>query len=189
MSQRWIGLLGCLLATAAAAATAERPKTTATLQLQSIAFAPGAEIPRRYTCQGSDLNPALHIRGLPAGTRSLALLVEDPDAPAGLWVHWVYYDLPPTLAHIPEGVTSEAKPALGGTQGKNDFQKIGYGGPCPPPGPAHRYLFTLYALDRLLGLAPGAGQAQVLQAARGHIVGRAELVGRYRRQGPSGQQQ
>jgi Raf kinase inhibitor-like YbhB/YbcL family protein len=118
--------------------------------------------------------------GIPAGAKSLALTCDDPDAPSGLWVHWVVFDLPPSAAGLPEGVPATPEIAGGGRQGKNDFRKLGWGGPCPPGG-THRYIFTLHALDATLGLPPGATRAELLAAMRDHAFGQATLTGTYSR--------
>ncbi len=150
-------------------------------ELQSPAFPPGGEIPVRYTCDGADLSPPLRWSDPPAGTKGFALVVDDPDAPAGIWVHWVLYGLPATLRELPEGVPARDAVAGIGTQGLNDFRKVGYGGPCPPRGPAHRYVFRLYALDVALTLPARRTKADLLKAIEGHVLAQAELAGRYRR--------
>ena len=152
-----------------------------TLQLTTPAFKPGADIPAKFTCDGSDTSPALGWSTPPEGTQSCALVVEDPDAPGRTWVHWVLYDLPSTECELPEGVPPEGKLPSGARQGRNDFGRIDYGGPCPPPGPGHRYDFKLYALDKTLELQAGATRAQLDRSMRGHILAHAELIGRYRR--------
>ncbi|GIX49181.1 MAG: UPF0098 protein [Candidatus Tectimicrobiota bacterium] len=149
--------------------------------LQSSAFAPGATIPKKYTCDGPDVSPPLRWSDPPAGTKSFALIMDDPDAPVGTWVHWVLYDLPPTLRELPEDVPKTETLASGAKQGLNDFRRVGYGGPCPPRGPAHRYFFKLYALDSALQLAPRATKKQVEAAMAGHVLAQAELMGRYQR--------
>src|SRR5438046_9481636 len=120
--------------------------------LASAAFREGADIPAKYTCDGVDVSPALTWSGAPAGTRGFALIVDDPDAPAGTWVHWVLFNLTATLDALPENVPrTETLPQLGGAaQGRNDFRKIGYGGPCPPRGTPDRYVFQLYAPNAVL---------------------------------------
>jgi Raf kinase inhibitor-like YbhB/YbcL family protein len=143
------------------------------MRLTSPAFANGEPIPARFTCDGADVSPTLEIADLPEGTACLALIMDDPDAPVGTWDHWVAYDMPATAA-IPEGVK-----ALG-TAGRNSWRKTGYGGPCPPFG-EHRYYFRAYALDRPLGLPPGASKKQVIEAMRGRILAEASLMGRYTR--------
>jgi Raf kinase inhibitor-like YbhB/YbcL family protein len=150
------------------------------LRLSSPAFAEGGEIPARYGCRGADISPPLHFAGVPEGTRSLALLVEDPDAPSGLFVHWILYDMPPGLTGLPEGVPPVPEPGEGMRQGVNDFGRIGYGGPCPPDRP-HRYFFRLFALDSVPELPPAASRAALLKAMRGHILAEARLMGIYPR--------
>lgn len=153
------------------------------LTLQSTAFDANQMIPTRYTCDGDDVSPALVWRDKPENTATFALIVDDPDAPRGVFTHWVIYDLPRDIDELPEHVPADERPATGGVQGKNDFGKIGYGGPCPPRGNAHRYRFTLYALDAALDLQPGATKRQVLDAMDGHVLDRAELIGTYKRGG------
>jgi Raf kinase inhibitor-like YbhB/YbcL family protein len=151
-----------------------------TMELTSLVFSEGAMIPGKYTCDGADVSPPLKWGALPAGTKSLALICDDPDAPVGTWVHWVYYDIPADTEGLPENVAPDEHPADGGIQGINDFRKIGYGGPCPPGG-THRYYFKLYALDTLLNLSSGATKKEVLKAMENHIMGQAQLMGKYRR--------
>lgn len=151
------------------------------LELASSAFQPGSLIPQKFTCDGPDVSPQLRWSDLPAGTQSVSLILDDPDAPAGTWVHWVLYDLPPGVPELPEGVPPQEELPNGGRQGRNDFRKIGYGGPCPPPGPAHRYFFKLYALDAKTNLKPGATKAELERAMKGHVLAQAELIGRYKR--------
>lgn len=152
-----------------------------TWKLTSAAFAPGADLPKKFTCDGPDVSPPLTWSDPPAATRSLALIMDDPDAPVGTWVHWVLWDLPGGTRALPEDLPKQEELASGGRQGRNDFRRIGYGGPCPPSGPAHRYFFKLYALDAPLELKPGARKADVERAMAGHILAQAELVGRYKR--------
>ncbi len=150
-------------------------------ELKTSAFQSGGDILKRFTCDGADVSPALSWSDPPAGTQSFALISDDPDAPVGTWVHWVIYDLPPTARQLPEDVPKEGEVAGGGRQGTNDFRRIGYGGPCPPPGKPHRYFFKLYALDTKLNLKAGATKKDVEQTMKGHILAQAELMGRYRR--------
>jgi Raf kinase inhibitor-like YbhB/YbcL family protein len=150
-------------------------------ELQCPAFAPGSEIPAPYTCDGRDRSPALRWTVPPPNTKGFALIVDDPDAPAGTWVHWVLYGIGATVLELPEGVPAEDSVSGIGTQGVNDFGKVGYGGPCPPRGPAHRYFFKLYALDVELTLPPRKTKADLLKAIEGHVLGQAELMGRYKR--------
>ncbi|MFN8627731.1 MAG: YbhB/YbcL family Raf kinase inhibitor-like protein [Candidatus Binatia bacterium] len=151
------------------------------LILTSSAFTAGGEIPRQHTCEGADRSPALRWTGAPAGTKRFALIADDPDAPVGTWVHWVVYDLPAETAELAEGLPASDTLPGGGMQGRNDFRKTGYGGPCPPPGKPHRYVFKLYALDAATGLKPHATKADVLAAIEGHVLAQAELMGTYRR--------
>jgi len=155
-----------------------------TFSLSSPAFKEGAIIPGKYTCDGADVSPPLGWSGAPPGTVTLALIADDPDAPAGTWVHWVLYDLPAATTQLTENVEkSDAPASLGGArQGRNDFRRIGYGGPCPPPGPAHRYFFKLYALDAPLKLQAGATKRDVEAAMQGRVLGTAQLMGTYARQ-------
>lgn len=134
----------------------------------------GQPIPVRYTADGQDLSPPLEWTEVPIGTRSLAILCDDPDAPRGDWVHWVVYNLEPGLRSLDEGYT-------GGMSGRNDFGQMGYNGPSPPRGKPHRYVFQLFALDTTLSLPAHAGKAQLLRAMEGHVLGRAELTATYRR--------
>ena len=151
--------------------------------LTSTAFRDGAAIPVKHTCDGLDVSPPLAWSGAPAGTRSFALIADDPDAPAGSWVHWVVYNLPAAVSGLPENVAKVEALDLGGArQGRNDFRRPGYGGPCPPPGPAHRYFFTLYALDTPLTLKAGAQRKDVETAMEGHVLGSAQLMAKYARQ-------
>jgi Raf kinase inhibitor-like YbhB/YbcL family protein len=151
-----------------------------TLKLTSSAFQSGGTIPKKFTCDGPDVSPALAWSGAPAA-QSFALIMDDPDAPAGTWVHWVLYDLPPDTHDLPEGAAKQEQLPSGAQQGRNDFRKIGYGGPCPPPGKPHRYFFKLYALDAKLNLKAGATKAGLEKAMQGHILAHGELVGRYGR--------
>lgn len=151
------------------------------MKLTTTAFTPGEDIPKPFTCDGSDISPALAWTSPPAGTQAFALIMDDPDAPGRTWVHWVLYDLPAPTRELTESIAHGGTIRTGGHQGRNDFGKLGYGGPCPPRGPAHRYYFRLHALDEKLGLEPGASRADVDRAMRGHILASAELMGRYRR--------
>jgi hypothetical protein len=145
------------------------------LQIKSPAFQHSGAIPSKYTCDGADVSPPLAIADVPGKTRSLALIVDDPDAPAGTWVHWVVWNIAPGIREIPENSVPQ-----GASQGTSDFGKQKYGGPCPPSG-THRYCFKLYALDVPLDLKPGATKGQVEEAMKGHVLAQSELVGLYRR--------
>jgi len=154
------------------------------LTLTSPAFADRHEIPVDYTCEGADISPALQWSGVPAGTQSLALIVDDPDAPDPAapkmtWVHWVLYNLPPNSTQLAEGITSDELPP-GTLEGKNDWKRTGYGGPCPPIG-RHRYFFKLFALDTVLPDLKHPTKAQLEQAMQGHILAHAQLMGTYQK--------
>jgi Raf kinase inhibitor-like YbhB/YbcL family protein len=151
------------------------------MQLTSGAFAEGDPIPVRYTCEGRNVSPALNWAGVPAATKTLALIMDDPDAPAGTWVHWVVYNLPSTSTELPEDCPKRQFLPGGALQGLNDFRHLGYGGPCPPPGKPHRYFFKLYALDAQLDLKPGASKADVEHAMHEHVLDQAKLLGHYKR--------
>jgi len=149
--------------------------------ISSAVFSNGQTIPKKFTCDGPDVSPQLGWKEAPAATKSFALIMDDPDAPAGTWVHWVLYNLPANTRELPEGMDKEEQLATGALQGRNDFRKIGYGGPCPPRGTPHRYYFRLYALDTKLDLKAGATKPDLEHAMKGHILGEAELMGRYGR--------
>jgi Raf kinase inhibitor-like YbhB/YbcL family protein len=154
---------------------------TMAFAISSPSFQTGTSIPKKFTCDGADVSPELHWSLPPAGTQSFALIADDPDAPVGTWTHWVVFDMPAETSSLPENVSKVDEVLTGGRQGRNDFRKIGYGGPCPPPGKPHRYFFKLYALDKKLNLKPGASKQEVEQAMQGHTLGKAELVGEYQR--------
>jgi Raf kinase inhibitor-like YbhB/YbcL family protein/uncharacterized protein (TIGR00297 family) len=154
---------------------------TMTITLTSSAFANGQPIPQTYTCDGKNISPALQWSGVPAKAKSLALIVEDPDAPVGIFTHWVLYNLPPNLAGLNESVPRLATLTDLGVQGINDFRKTAYDGPCPPAGKAHRYYFRLYALDIEPSLAEGLTRQKLLAAMDGHILAQGEWMGTYRR--------
>jgi len=151
-----------------------------TLRIHSESFENGKRIPSDFTCDGSDVSPQLEWTGVPSGTRTLVLISDDPDAPVGTWVHWVFYNIPAQVTGLPEAFPPDVKPEIGGAQGTNDFRRVGYGGPCPPSG-THRYFFKLYALDSVLDLEPGATKRQVMEAMEGHVLDQAELMGTYSR--------
>ena len=152
-----------------------------TLSLTSGAFINEGVIPTRHTCDGADVSPALSWTKPPEGTRSLALICDDPDAPSGVWVHWVLFNMPPETTSLGEGPLKERELKNGAIQGRNDFGRIGYGGPCPPRGPAHRYYFKLYALEVTLPPGAGASKKELETAMAGHIVAQGQLMGRYGR--------
>jgi Raf kinase inhibitor-like YbhB/YbcL family protein len=151
------------------------------IKLTSSAFTYGQLIPRQYTCDGVNVSPPLEWSGVPKAAKTLALIVDDPDAPGGVWVHWVLYNLPAENIGLVENVPLTENLKAGGFQGKNDFDKIGYGGPCPPTG-THRYLFKIYALDSELNLKAAATKADLLKAMEGHILLQGQLVGTYQKQ-------
>ncbi|OQY06121.1 MAG: phosphatidylethanolamine-binding protein [Desulfobacteraceae bacterium 4572_123] len=150
------------------------------MKLSSPAFNDGDMIPVRYTCDGVDISPPLKWESVPEDTKSIALICDDPDAPAGTWVHWVYFDIPADTRGLPESIAPQEKPDNGGKQGINDFRRAGYGGPCPPGG-THRYYFKIYALETILNLPADTDKKQLLKAMKGHIIGQAELMGKYKR--------
>ena len=151
------------------------------LLVSSPAFQEGDTIPTKYTCQGQDVSPPLAWSEPPVGTQSLALIVDDPDAPGGVFTHWVLFNIPSDSRQLPEAVPTQAQLPSGALHGKNDFGRIGYGGPCPPPGRPHRYQFTLYALDQPLDLEAGVSKKQLLAAMQGHILAQGQLTGTYQR--------
>lgn len=148
--------------------------------LTSTAFGEGEMIPKQYTCDGRDVSPPLVWENIPEGTKSLALICDDPDAPGKTWVHWVIFNLPADSEGLPEQVPAERNLENGARQGKNDFRRIGYGGPCPPGG-IHRYYFKLYALDVFLKARPGISKDELLEIIDAHILAETELMGRYSR--------
>ena len=166
-------LLAMLWATALAMTT-----TTSTLPLSSPAFQQGQPIPSKYTCDGINVSPPLQWGSAPVGTKSFALIMDDPDAPKGTWVHWVLINLPATAKGLLENASKDADFPRNALEGINDFKKTGYGGPCPPSG-THRYFFHLYALDKVLALPAGAKRADVDRAMVGHILVQGKLMGTY----------
>ncbi|KXB04626.1 hypothetical protein AKJ48_01950 [candidate division MSBL1 archaeon SCGC-AAA261O19] len=153
------------------------------MKLSSSAFENGKEIPSKYTCEGDDVSPPLSIEEVDPGTESLALVVDDPDAPGRVFDHWIIWNIPADADSIPEGVPPDeiVESLDGAIQGRNDFGAIGYRGPCPPEGPAHRYRFKLYALDTTLDLKPGSSKEELEAAVEGHVIGEVGLAGKYAR--------
>ncbi len=151
------------------------------LTLESPAFDDGSYIPSRYTCTSYDYSPPLKWYDIPEGTKSFVVICDDPDAPFKVWVHWVIFNIPKNVNHLEENIPKVGLLSSGAVQGVNDFGKIGYGGPCPPPGKPHRYFFKLYAVDTMLNLRAGATKGEVLKAIKGHVLGEAQLIGLYRR--------
>jgi Raf kinase inhibitor-like YbhB/YbcL family protein len=175
-------VLGCL-GTAGGADQPNPPKVM-NLQITSTAFSEGQPIPAKYSCEGSDASPPLKWitqSGTPGTIKSFALIMDDPDAPVGTWVHWVLYDLPPNTTGLPEDVAKTQFIAGNAKQGLNSWPRPGYGGPCPPPGKPHRYFFKLYALDTMLDLKPGATKKDLLKAMEGHVLAEGQLMGTYQR--------
>lgn len=150
------------------------------IKIKSTAFEEGGMIPKKYTCDGLDVSPPLEWASVPEGTKTFALISDDPDAPMGTWVHWVIFNLPVDTKELPKNIPPQKTLASGAKQGINDFRKIGYGGQCPPGG-THRYYFKLYALDTEINLEAGATKARLLKAMEGHILAEGQLMGRYRR--------
>lgn len=151
-----------------------------TLKVTSTAFDEGGMIPSRYTADGDDISPPLQWEGLPEGTKSVAIINDDPDAPMGTWVHWLVWNIPPTVSSLAEDRPADEQWPDGTRQGTTDFGRIGYGGPAPPSG-THRYFFKVYALDTMLDLPAGATKPQLEKAMEGHILAQGQLVGKYSR--------
>ena len=168
-------------ASSVSAALALQKGNAMSLSISSPSFSSGGEIPKKFTCDGADLSPQLVWTEPPLGTKSFALLVDDPDAPVGTWNHWTMWNLPASARGLGEGVKKETRLPDGSEQGRNDFPKTGYNGPCPPPGKPHRYYFKLFALDTKLDLKPGARKHELEAAMKGHILAQAEWMARYGR--------
>jgi Raf kinase inhibitor-like YbhB/YbcL family protein len=151
------------------------------LTLTSSGFAEGQPIPKKYSCDAENVSPSLKWSSVPQNTKSIALIADDPDAPAGTWVHWVIYNIPPTTTELPEGLPATQSVLNSALQGTNDFRRVGYGGPCPPRGNPHRYFFKLYALDTALNLKAEATKKDLLGAMEGHILAQGQLMGTYKR--------
>ncbi|HEV2435330.1 MAG TPA: YbhB/YbcL family Raf kinase inhibitor-like protein [Verrucomicrobiae bacterium] len=160
--------------------TAKEPAMS--IQITSTAFTEGRPVPDKYTCAGPNVSPPLQWANAPAGTKSFALIAEDPDAPMGTWVHWVIYNLPPAATALAENRPPSPELPDGSKQGVNDFRETGYGGPCPPPGKPHRYFFKIYALDTVLSLKAGATRRELLKAMESHVLAQGQLMGTYQRQ-------
>jgi Raf kinase inhibitor-like YbhB/YbcL family protein len=172
-------LLTAVLLSACASARAEEAKMQFTLS--SPSFQSNQPMRAKHSCEGADASPALKWEGAPAGAKSFALICDDPDAPGGSWVHWVIYGIPAKTTELPESV-AKTDSVSGAKQGMNDFGKVGYGGPCPPPGHGvHHYHFRLYALDTELNLAPRLTRRQLDSAMKGHVLAQRELIGTYQR--------
>jgi Raf kinase inhibitor-like YbhB/YbcL family protein len=176
---RWSWMVALAVALAATPSSGRGREAVMTMTLASPDFTAGAAMPARFTCDEDGTSPALQWSGIPSGARSLALVVDDPDAPQRTWVHWVLYDLPHDATGLPQSVATAQLPA-GSREGLNDWKKTGYGAPCPPKG-RHRYVFTLYALDRTLPDLQRPDKAQLLKAMEGHVLTKAQLIGTYQR--------
>ena len=150
-------------------------------EITSTAFKDGEYISRKYTGESVNVSPPLSWTGAPAGTKSFALICDDPDAPEQTWVHWIIYNIPADTTDLSEAVPKKDRLPDGSMQGVTDFRRVGYGGPMPPRGPAHRYFFKLYALDSILNLSPGATKSELLRAMEGHVLAEAQLTGLYKR--------
>jgi len=156
------------------------------IAMTSPEFAEGQPIPVRFTCDGEDISPPLEWSGAPAETRGFALICDDPDAPRGTWVHWVFYNLPGEACELAAAVPVTPELPSGTRQGTNDSGKLGYSGPCPPPGKPHRYFFRLYALNAILNIPPGVDRADLDRAMDGHVIAQATLMGTYERRRRAG---
>ena len=154
--------------------------TMQNISISAEAFQSGGAIPEEYTCDGSDVSPALSWRGIPSNAKSIALIMDDPDAPMGTFVHWVLFNIPSDTTKLPRGVPENRTLNDGSSQGITDFGRTGYGGPCPPGG-THRYYFRVYALDTMLDLQPGSSRKQLENAMKGHVLAQGELMGKYER--------
>ncbi len=170
----WLAM--CIMAAVVSAeAGGKEGRKMGDMKLNSLAFVDNGAIPAHYTCDGKDTNPPLRIENVPGAARSLALIVDDPDAPVGMWVHWVVWNIDPKSREIGENSVP-----VGAAQGKNDWRRNSYGGPCPPSG-AHRYFFKLYALDTTLNLGAGTTKVDLEKAMKGHVLAQAQLIGIYKR--------
>jgi Raf kinase inhibitor-like YbhB/YbcL family protein len=174
-------LVGCSYVDQREGLSATEEANTMTIQLTSTVFTEGKPIPVLHTCDGDDVSPPLTWSNVPTGTKSLALITDDPDAPGRTWVHWVVYSIPPDATELPQGVPTTETLSNGAKQGTTDFGRVGYGGPCPPRGNPHRYFFKLYALDAELQLKNRATKQDVLNAIKGHILAEGQLMGTYQR--------
>jgi len=157
------------------------PSPGSGLAVSSAAFPAGGAIPIVHTCDGAGISPPLSWSVTPRGTAAYAVVMQDPDAPGGTFTHWLLLDLPASVTSLPQGVPAGERPAVGGVQAQNDAGVTGYSGPCPPAGPVHHYRFTVYALDRPLGLVPVPSKGSALKAMQGHILSQGTLVGTYQR--------
>ncbi len=170
-----------VLALVAPAEVCGQKAASSNFELKTTSFTPGGFIPKRFTCEAANVSPALTWTDPPLGTQSFAIVEDDPDAPAGTFVHWVVYDLPAAYRKLPEALSGNGQMPGGGRQGTNDFSGTGYSGPCPPPGRPHRYFIRLYAVDAILNLRSAATRKELDAAMQGHILAHAELMGRFTR--------
>jgi len=159
----------------------EKKEVKPRLRIESPAFRPGTPIPRKFTCEGQNVSPALSWSGEPEGTKSVALVVDDPDAPSKIWVHWVIFNIPSGMGELPENAAKIPNLMNGTRQGMNDSRGTGWDGPCPPRGGPHRYYFHLYALDTVLGLGSNWTKDQLMAAMKGHVLAEGSLMGTYQR--------
>lgn len=188
MRRIWLTIMSAVVVMALASAAVylaliQQPKEVVigSFSLTSSAFRDDERIPDRYTCDGADVSPPLRWEGYPEEAASFVLIVEDLDAPGGTFTHWLIYNIPANVNELGEGIPRVERLPFGALQGVNDFKQVGYGGPCPPPGKPHRYVFKMFALDIVLGLDPGASKDDVLEAMSGHILAEATLTGIYSR--------
>ena len=151
------------------------------IHVSTTAFEDGGMIPRKYTCDGEDISPEIGWKNIPEGTKSIMILMYDPDAPGGYFIHWVIYNIPAHVTELPEGESGRNKRSTIGIEAINDFGRVGYGGPCPPPGKPHRYYFIVFALDSYLNIGKNVRALDVLKAAKGHILAYGEIMGKYGR--------
>ena len=179
ISLLWV--VGLLLVSVLVSCESEERREEMKIEVKSSAFTEGGMIPKKYTCDGANVSPPLTWSNVPPGTKSLALVGDDPDAAMGAWVHWVVFNIPPNVKELKEGVPPQKSLTDGTEQGITDFGSVGYGGPCPPSG-THRYLFKLYALDTKVDLPAGTSKDELLRAMKGHILGEGQLMGKYKRQ-------
>ncbi|MGO8737044.1 MAG: YbhB/YbcL family Raf kinase inhibitor-like protein [Terriglobia bacterium] len=174
-------LITVVLALVVPAEVRGQEASSSKMKLTTTSFTPGGFIPKRFTCEAADVSPALTWTDPPPGTRSFAIIEDDPDAPSGTFVHWVVYDLPAAYRKLPEALSGNDQMSGGGRQGTNDFSRTGYSGPCPPPGKPHRYFIRLYAVGVILNLPPAATRKELDEAMQSHILARGELMGRFAR--------
>lgn len=177
----WLTLAIIIVSLAGCTSPAPPPSAVGepAISLTSMSFTDGSTIPVKYTCRGENVSPPLKWEGVPSATKSLVLIMDDPDAPIKNFTHWVVFNLPSDIRELSEGIPGEERLSNGALQGKNGAMQIGYFGPCPPPGGPHHYNFVVYALDTILDLDAGASKQQVLSVMDGHIIGSGQLVGLY----------